>query len=236
MKTVLMRLEGPLQAWSTQSRLGIRDTDPEPSKSGVLGLVGAALGMERTDDTWLSEVAGFEMAVRVDRPGSLLKDYHTAGGSTFRGAPYFVFGTKNTVTSNRYYLQDASFLVGLEAPGEWATRLEGALRDPKWPVFLGRRACPPSKPILEGVVDGSPPEAVAAGAPADRAGPRLRIVVESSEAEGGEPRYDVPISFRPGERSYGVRYVRSEWVTLESRDDDADDDESRDEQPQKEAS
>lgn len=215
MSTVLMRLEGPLQAWSTQSKLGVRDTDAEPSKSGVLGMVGAALGMERSDDATLQELAQLEMAVRVDRPGSLLHDYQTAGGGTFRGAAYHVAGTKDCVPSHRYLLQDASFLVGLSGSASWIERVAAALAAPKWPIFLGRRACPPSSPVFAGAADGELAAVVRSGPRAKGAGDRLRLVVETTPEEGGEPRYDVPLSFRPGSRRYGVRYVRSEWLTSE---------------------
>ena len=57
MKVLLIRLEGPLQAWSAQGKLGVRDTEREPTKSGVLGLIGAALGMPRTDDVTLAALA-----------------------------------------------------------------------------------------------------------------------------------------------------------------------------------
>lgn len=228
MNSVLLRLEGPLQAWSTQSKLGVRDTDREPSKSGVLGLVGAALGMERTDDETLAELRQLEMAVRVDRPGSLLHDYHTAGGGTFRGSPYFVHGVKDCIPSHRYYLQDASFVAALSGTAALVERIAAALRSPRWPLFLGRRACPPSAPPLIGVLQDGAARAAASAPYAQRAHERrngeaasqLRLLVESSP-EDGEPRYDVPLSFAPDAKRYGVRYVRTEWVDPPSMEEAA---------------
>jgi len=43
MPTLLLRLAGPMQSWGLSSRFTIRDTSLEPSKSGVLGLLCAAL-------------------------------------------------------------------------------------------------------------------------------------------------------------------------------------------------
>ncbi len=217
MKSLVLRLEGPLQAWATQSKLGIRDTDREPSKSGVLGLLGAALGMARDEDARLAELRALSMAVRVDRPGSLLRDYHTAGAGTFRGrGDYFVYGLKACVPTERYYLQDASFTVGLGGDEALVDALSHAVRRPRWPLFLGRRSCAPSAPILLGVANLDARGAVRAAALAERADPRLRLVVEATPEQGGEPRYDEPLSFREGHRRHGIRYVKTEW--MEARD------------------
>lgn len=215
MRSVLIRLEGPLQAWSTQIKLGIRDTDPEPSKSGILGLVGAALGMARDDEATLASLRELMLAVRVDRPGSLLHDYHTAGGGRFRGQAYLVFGAKDCVPSHRYYLQDASFLAALGGSDEVVVRVGHALQSPRWPLFLGRRACVPSAPPFAGLGEGDAAAAIRSAPLADRSGDGpFRAVVEVAAGEEGEPRYDVPLSFVDGNRRYGVRYVRTEWVDV----------------------
>ena len=240
MKSLLLRLEGPLQAWSTQSKLGIRDTDREPSKSAVLGLLGAALGMARDDDAQLATLRTLSLAVRVDRPGTLLRDFHTAGGGRFRGrADYFVFDAKDCIPSERYYLQDASFTVALAGDDALVARVGAAVQSPHWPIFLGRRSCPPSVPPFLAIVEG-PAEAAVRAAPllaaeeraqglevrraAER---RLRLVVEARPEEGGEPRYDDPLSFRDGDKRYGVRYVKTAWleVTPEPAEETAEPDE-----------
>jgi CRISPR system Cascade subunit CasD len=210
MRVVLLRLEGPLQAWSTQGRLGVRDTEREPTKSGVLGLVGAALGMGRDDEETLSRLAALPMGVRVDRAGTLLRDFHTAGGGSFRGRPYFVHGTTGCVPSERYYLQDASFVAGLEADEDAALRIAGALQEPRFPLFLGRRSCPPSSPMLIGVTGGPLYDALTNAPLAERADPAPhRMVLEV--ASGGDSRDDVPLSFASGGRRYGRRYVQTRW-------------------------
>ena len=162
MKTVLLRLEGPLQSWGTRSRFQERDTEREPTKSGVLGLVAAALGMERDDDAMLARLAIAEMGVRVDREGGMLVDYHTAGGGTFNGKEHSVHGA-GTVITHRAYLSDASFLVALGLVDEaLALQVDRALANPVWPLFLGRRACPPSLPVTAGLLDGGPRAALVA--------------------------------------------------------------------------
>lgn len=230
MRSLVLRLEGPLQSWATQSKLGIRDTDREPSKSGVIGLIGAALGMDRDDDVQLAELRALSMAVRVDRAGALLRDYHTVGGGRFRDRSergdlrYFVFDTdagkvgSNCIPTERYYLQDASFTVALSGESGLMERIAGAVRMPHWPIFLGRRACVPSAPVFLDLVDIDAPTAIRAAPISMSIRPdmseRLRLIVEASPDDGGEPRYDDPLSFRVGRKRYGIRYVKTEWMDV----------------------
>ncbi|MFR9308137.1 MAG: type I-E CRISPR-associated protein Cas5/CasD, partial [Lachnospiraceae bacterium] len=99
MSTLLLRFAAPLQAWGTDSKFEVRRTDRNPSKSGVIGLLGAALGIPRDGD--FSALRRLKMGVRVDREGVLLRDYHTAH------APE----GKASYITHRYYLSDAIFLV-----------------------------------------------------------------------------------------------------------------------------
>jgi CRISPR system Cascade subunit CasD len=208
--SVLLRLEGPLQSWGTRSRFPDRDTENEPSKSGVLGLVGAALGMPRDDDTLLARLASARMAVRVDRKATLLADYHTAGGGTFRGKPHSVYEANGTVLTRRTYLQDASFLVALGYEDRaLAAAIDQALGAPRWPLFLGRRACAPSLPIRAGLAELEP-EAALREAPWPswkRPVEPVGLVVECAPGEG-EAHHDQPLSFRLHARHFARRFVR----------------------------
>src|SRR5512136_490986 len=98
MGTLLLRLVGPMQSWGMQSNFTHRDTGLEPSKSGVIGLICAALGKPRDENhpdnarkPSLDELAKLRMGVRVDREGLVQCDYHTAnnvmkaGGKPFAG-------------------------------------------------------------------------------------------------------------------------------------------------------
>lgn len=215
MKSVLLRLEGPLQAWGTQGRFGVRDTDTEPSKSGVLGLVGAALGMSRDDTETLELLASLQMAIRADREGSLLRDYHTAGGGTFRGRPHRVWGTKDPVPTQRFYLADASFLVALGSDDHaLVDRIAAALSSPRWPMFLGRKACAPAVDVLSGVVERGPEDAVRSAPWTDRAvpGERVRLILEAASPDGARLRQDVPLSFARHARAHAQRFVRVAWM------------------------
>src|SRR5262249_22816752 len=152
MSTLLLRLAGPLQSWGYRSRFSDRDTGLEPTKSGVVGLLCCALGRPRSESP--ADLAALRMHVRVDRQGTLLKDFHTAGSGVVRRSREYFAPTssgakgKNPNVTERHYLQDASFLVALEGDGSLLTTLAKHLEDPKWPLALGRRSCPPSEPLL----------------------------------------------------------------------------------------
>ena len=238
MTTLLMRLAGPLQSWGTQSRFKIRDTGLEPSKSGVIGLVCAALGWPReTDVTALAEL---RMGVRVDREGSMERDYHTVGGSHLRGERYGVVTAEGklggTVVSQRYYLADADFLVGLEGDDDQLLRqIDAALAAPVWPIFLGRKAFVPGVPVrLPDVPPRGPGlrelplrEALAtypwfadpargrwgAGVKTEPKPERFRTVIETDEPFGAEVRMDQPVGAAFRDRSFTVRHVVTDFLT-----------------------
>lgn len=142
MSTLLLRLAAPLQAWGTESRFNTRQTGIVPSKSGVIGLLAAALGRKRDAD--LTELRELRFGVRTDQPGTLLRDFHMV---------HYQKKSKETAdVTNRFYLSDAVFLVGLESDdGCLLNTLETALRAPAFPLFLGRRACPPTLPLVLGL-------------------------------------------------------------------------------------
>lgn len=218
MSCLLLRLEGPLQSWGYRSRFTDRDTGLEPTKSGVIGLLCCALGRDRSES--VADLAALRMHVRVDREGSILSDYHTAGGGRFRGSrEYFApksSGAKgeNTVLQVKHYLQDASFLVAVEGDGNLLRQLEKALNDPAWPLSLGRRGCPPAQLIGAKTFDGTPQEAFAKEPYPDRANQKPRIVWELEPGvTDGEMRRDVPLAWPDRlNREYTVRFVRSEVI------------------------
>ena len=139
---LLLRLQAPMQAWGVQSLFSVRDTVRFPTRSGVVGLLCSALGKPRDAD--LNEFNNLRLGIRTDHPGVVMKDFQTAQNAyTSKGKI-----SKNPSISNRYYLSDAAFLVGLESEDE--QQLENyyqALQHPKWLLYLGRRAFPPAKPV-----------------------------------------------------------------------------------------
>ncbi len=222
MTTLLLRLTGPLQSWGTQSRFTERDTGREPSKSGVIGLICAALGRPRDAD--ISDLVSLRMGIRVDQEGTLIRDYHTTKDIYRSGG-----GIKPTNVSNRYYLSDASFLVGLQADSPQAEDLlniiEKALRNPHWQIFLGRKACLPSIPVWakQCLYSGKTIEQMFAihsclrtrtisrrELTAGRV--RLRCVADASPDAHSGVRDDLPLSFAT--RGFIPRYISTYYVEL----------------------
>ena len=208
MATLLLRLAAPLQSWGAASKFETRKTNREPTKSGVIGLLAAALGLRRDDAAGLARLNGLHFAVRADREGSLLVDFHTANREEDRKkgkAPYVTY---------RHYLQDAVFLVGLESQDTALLQeLETALKHPVYPLYLGRRSCPPTLPLCLGIRQGSLLD-VLRTEPMQGRKPeigKLRIVADADPADpAAVPRQDLPVSFSPVHRQYGFRPVR-EW-------------------------
>lgn len=205
MTALLLRFMGPLQAWGDDSRYAERRTHHSPTKSAVVGLLAAAEGRRRTDP--VEDLAALEFGVRVDQPGTVLRDYQTA--IDWRQGP-------PARLSNRYYLEDACFVVAVAGPEEIVRGLEAAVRAPRFPLFLGRRACPVNPNVVIGVVDGGVEEALRsvewqASERHRRTRPRrvpLSIYRDARPGEDVEERvHDTPVSFDPRRRDYRWRAV-----------------------------
>lgn len=221
--TVFLRLEGPLQAWGERGQWSVRDTAPEPTKSGVIGLVGCALGY-KSDDPLRRLADNTRMAVRCDAPGRIITDYHTVGGGydtptllTAEGKPKVSSGRPHTEITWRDYLCDASFLVALQADDEaLIEQIAYGLQHPVWPVYLGRKSCPPTRPVYDGQGQfATLAEALAHGQWSETIKPletpTVRGVIES-EALSGVRRRDHLLSRRY--RRFGPRYTVDQPITL----------------------
>lgn len=217
MYTLLLRLSGPMQSWGLQSRFEHRDTVLEPTKSGVIGLLCAALGRDREES--IDDLAALRMGVRVDQEGQLRSDYQTAQWWKYQSntGRWQIAGT---TLSSRYYLADARFLVGFESSDVGLLeKIDRALRAPRWPLFLGRKAFPPGEPVylqnggvrhvsLEEALRNEPWRCGNRQSKPDR----LRLVIERDQNMDEVPdgdviltRPDQPLSF--ADRSFSLRTV-----------------------------
>jgi CRISPR system Cascade subunit CasD len=216
--TLLMRLIAPMQSWGVQSDFTHRDTGLEPSKSGVVGLLCAALGRDRHEP--IADLAALRMGVRVDREGLLKRDYHTAGKGGYLRASGTV-EKKDLIVSERFYLADAAFLVGLEGDDLALLRmLDDASHHPHWFLFLGRKAFVPSGPVWleDGMRENQTlEEALTTYRPRLRPvrkfdDSRMRLVIEVKTGGRGElTRRDQPLSFVKGQRAFDVRYMTASF-------------------------
>lgn len=216
MPTLLLRLVGPMQSWGTTSRFDERDTGKEPSKSGVIGLLAAALGIDRENWTDLAPLTRLRMGVRHDRPGLPRRDYQTAQKVISAD------GSKihETAVSTRHYLADAAFLAGLSGEDRpLLARCHAALAEPVWPLALGRKSYVPSEPVwMDGaLVDPDLPTALMswpriarpqAGQPRDK----LLFSLESADGTGLMKLDQLLSSF--AERRFGPRFVLSEVLDV----------------------
>jgi CRISPR system Cascade subunit CasD len=144
MTTLLMRMRAPMMSWGDHSNFTIRDTRREPTKSAVIGLLCAALGRPRWEP--VHDLAALKMGVRVDLEGVMLCDYHTVmDGIKSSGAK------GDTVLSDRYYMADADYLVGLEGDRSLIETLDAALLSPCWQLYFGRKSFIPSCPVQQGI-------------------------------------------------------------------------------------
>ncbi|MDO4412396.1 type I-E CRISPR-associated protein Cas5/CasD [Cutibacterium sp.] len=210
MTVLLLRLAGPLQSWGDSSRFTIRATRREPTKSGVLGLLAAAQGRRRTDS--IEDLLTLRFGVRTDQPGSVIRDFHSAIDWA---------KVKPMPLSNRYYLSDAVFVAGVEGDPTLVHGLDDAIKDPQFPLYLGRRSCPTEGQVSLGVRDGDLVEALkdepwhAKTWHRRRQGRSVRLPI-AYDAAPGQPGNtvrdidtvrDIPLSFNPERREYGWRDV-----------------------------
>lgn len=209
MGTLLLRLAGPLQAWGYDSKFETRRTGREPTKSGVTGLLAAALGRKR--DEAIDDLLALHFGVRVDKEGELLHDYHTVQMKSGK-----------TYVTHRYYLSDATFLVGFESEDEKPLKtLEQALYNPAFPLFLGRRSCVPTLPLVIGVRPLGLIEALRSEPwqlspwmqkkEIKKGHGLLRILTDATPDEKNIVAVkDFPISFHPESRKYTYRPVKEQ--------------------------
>ena len=211
---LILRLDGPMQAWGTHTYEDFRPSNLYPTRSGLLGLLAACLGIERQDHIEQSDLAGsVDFTVRIDnrvmRPGrdepvakagNKLPDFHTVMDARK------VDGSANKfpVVSRREYLFDAAFTVAVgeqTAARYTLDQLAEALRRPCYTPTLGRRACPSTRPLLDDVIVAS--DAIAALRQASGGG--SPIYSESVRSDQPLRLRDVPLHGH--KRQFGTRLV-----------------------------
>lgn len=211
---LILRLEGPMQAWGTHTFEDFRPSNLYPTRSGLLGLLAACLGVDRTDHAAQAALAAsVEFSVRVDcaverfgqthptnKPGTKLPDFHTVMGARKVDGK----ANKFPVVSRREYLYDAAFTVAVGARPDAAFTLDtiaGALRRPLYTPTLGRRACPPTRPVFDSEMEAT--DDVDALKKASGSG----ALIYSESLESAQPLRlrDVPLNGH--KRQFGTRLV-----------------------------
>ena len=145
MHTLILRLEGPMQAWGMPGAGEVRRTHHEPTKRAVLGLIRAARGLARSE-TWPA-LEDLEFTVLALRRPRRAWDFGTMANAISAD------GTKlhEQGIQHREYLADAGFLIALRGTDGLISEIQGALGAPRFLTGLGRRDYVPSHPLLESV-------------------------------------------------------------------------------------
>ena len=145
------------------SKWDARDSGDFPTKSGVVGLLACAMGMERGDRELVSLSHAIRMAVRGDRPGTRVVDFkpYRAVRTFTRQKTGTGLRTNPTLFPVAGIWRTQVFWFSWRTDEGWRQRIVSALKAPKWPVYLGRKSCVPSRPVFEcvtkdydGLVDG----------------------------------------------------------------------------------
>jgi len=222
---LILNLEGALQSWGESSKSndsGYRSSLDHPTKSGVVGILCAALGISmKKEHTKVQELSkSLSMDVIVSRKGSLLKDFQSLGTNydtkdAFEKRAVLcktrddgTIGSKAdcpTKIFTKEYLHNAHFVVVLHTTEERASELLEALNNPKWPVYLGRKCCLPSSPV--GVRVTSTEEETNQVISTLTGKGEKEVYTEDPE---GMPYMDEPL----GGLKYGVRYVTKETLSF----------------------
>ncbi len=178
MQFLVFQLVAPMAAWGDVAVGQYRGSRDAPGESALLGLLAAALGIRRDDEAAHAALRdGYAFAVGTVDPGSLLRDYHTAqvpSRGDLKGRPHRTRRDElampkhalNTILSARDYRQGGAWIVAVQplaAAPRGAGRLERALREPRFTLYLGRRSCPPAAPLAPQVIDAESAHAAIAG-------------------------------------------------------------------------
>ena len=175
MEFLVFQLQAPMASWGEAAVGEYRGSAPHPGQSALVGLLGAALGLDRADEAAHAALRdGYGFAVGVlgaQGDGRLLRDYHTAQvppRSALKGRPHATRRDElampkrelGTILSTRDYRQNVHYLIavalreGATAPHTLAA-LAQALRTPRFHLYLGRKTCAPAAPLWPQVVEAT---------------------------------------------------------------------------------
>jgi len=207
-------LDAPLQSWGYQSRFDRRTTLSHPTRSGILGMVCAAMGIDRGESARLADFAELGVTAYTFIQRGRVVDFHTVGGGWDKKRhPQGVVRTAqgkpgNTVVTRREYLQGARFGVVICGSRGLLAEIAEALRNPQWGIWLGRKSCIPASPVYQGLFDMAD-EALARLRDVAGGLEPSRVVTEVADfADGTDTLMDTPLDFAA--REFAPRRVAVE--------------------------
>jgi CRISPR system Cascade subunit CasD len=223
MTTLVLHLAGPLQSWGA-GEVNRRWTRRHPTKAGLVGLLAAAQGRPRDAD--LTDLTRLRYGVRIDQPGRLLVDYHTVSRHDGSRLPRAIDGRPatrktHTIITRRHYLTDAVFLAAIEGDDDQLRTLDACLRAPEFPLYLGRRSCPPALPPSRGLRDSTltatltiEPWQAAPWHQRRHREPTITLPIIVDDPNGEDTLPDLPLTFDSRTRAYTTRRIHHDTVTI----------------------
>lgn len=234
MRHLALYLRAPLQSWGASSKFGDRRTIDAPTRSGLLGLIAAACGIDKNDEVrdreWLARAAKLSLSILAFRRGDRMTDYHTVGARYDKDDPWqkrMIPVTadgkpRGTDLTYRDYLMDSVFGAVISGEDGFVAEMAAGLANPVWGVWFGRKSCIPTEPILVGVFDSDEAARKALDtrlrASLERGGGKIAgkredeavkfDLVEAAADEAEETLLDVPVSFK--RREFHARRIRRE--------------------------
>lgn len=210
-----LRLQGPMQSWGFNSQFNRRDTGLFPTKSALVGLCCAAMGLDRGSEKEKNELESFSktkltcVAIpcksrKKEFTVKRIQDYHTVQNT--RDAKGSI--KNDAVLTYRQYLNDACFISLFEGDKTFVGKVAENLKNPIWGVWLGRKACIPSAPVFAGLF-ASQNEAISKipefeGKPIEKFS---HVTEVSSFGNGIDSYMDQAVSFNIHGRQFSPRRV-----------------------------
>jgi len=204
-------LDAPMQSWGYQSRFDRRTSFSFPTKSGIIGMICAAMGVDRSNPDILQELSILKMTMLMFQNNGRLTDFHTVGGGWDKksDAGHIVNTAQgrvgSTVITRREYLQQSKYGVLIMGEPLFLKKIADALYDPKWGIWLGRKSCIPATPVCQGIFFD---DQAAINHLENIAGNPVQRTMEEAYSfeEGSDTLNDIPVHF--GKRRYSPRRVR----------------------------
>lgn len=142
--TLLLLIDGVFQSWDCTSRFSDKRAGDLPTKSGIIGMILNAFGVERKniDQNLLEQLNSLNMGIRILKNGKTNAEFRRVI-------------KRNTIYTVKYQTGSV-YLVGLSSNDlAFLSECFHALKKPKRPLYLGRKEflCSPS--LVQNLIEDS---------------------------------------------------------------------------------
>lgn len=215
MKTLVLKCSSPMQSWSNDSRFNIRSAGRYPSRSGIIGIIASALGMDRNEP--LDIFDGISTSIRIDKKGIVYPDYQVVHRWNRKNGNITAKGNA-IANDNRYYIEDGIFMVFIEGDDGIIDKFADAIQYPVYSLFLGRKSCPPTYDFFYGVFDKDASSCIM-DVPPEGEDHRVVVIRDVRDGELADDTVkDNPIAFNIKDRKYSGRQIKEYHVVLPSEE------------------